>query len=181
MSSARDIPGFYFDVEKGKYFRIQPNHKAPAGAAHSQSAVDAKKRADRIIETARLRHDRSVKSVQRFDHGSHTNFSLDLRLGARPSKNVSNLQKYHAASMCRQNGSVPEGGYLCSMAISDTGYLYAVIRNHNRMNIIQANDRTWPVRSLSNRPVMTTPGSTNDQLAVFGDDHFAAVHGKLFI
>ncbi|SMR48017.1 unnamed protein product [Zymoseptoria tritici ST99CH_1A5] len=31
------IPGYYFDEEKKKYFKIQPNHKAPANAKYSKS------------------------------------------------------------------------------------------------------------------------------------------------
>ncbi|KAK3068062.1 hypothetical protein LTR53_014651 [Teratosphaeriaceae sp. CCFEE 6253] len=43
------LPGYYFDAEKNKYFKIQANHVAPAGAKHAKSNVnredrDAKKR-----------------------------------------------------------------------------------------------------------------------------------------
>ena len=36
---ARQLPGFYYDEAKRKYFRIQPNHVAPAGSRYSQQSV----------------------------------------------------------------------------------------------------------------------------------------------
>jgi hypothetical protein len=40
---APDLPGFYYDEAKGRYFRIQADHLAPsqtAASRYSQSAVD---------------------------------------------------------------------------------------------------------------------------------------------
>ncbi|KAJ5093133.1 hypothetical protein N7456_008994 [Penicillium angulare] len=39
----REIPGFYFDPEKKKYFKIQANHAAPAGATYSKDTVKRKR------------------------------------------------------------------------------------------------------------------------------------------
>lgn len=36
---APQLPGFYFDEEKKKYFKIQPNHIAPSNAKYSSSNV----------------------------------------------------------------------------------------------------------------------------------------------
>ncbi|KAJ5787071.1 hypothetical protein N7457_002061 [Penicillium paradoxum] len=36
---AREIPGFYYDEEKKKYFQIQANHVAPPNAQYSQQSV----------------------------------------------------------------------------------------------------------------------------------------------
>ncbi|RMZ83904.1 hypothetical protein DV737_g1467, partial [Chaetothyriales sp. CBS 132003] len=38
------LPGFYFDADRGKYFRIQPNHIAPPDAKYSRQAVTAERR-----------------------------------------------------------------------------------------------------------------------------------------
>ncbi|KAF2156002.1 hypothetical protein K461DRAFT_290967 [Myriangium duriaei CBS 260.36] len=43
MDGVKEIPGFYFDTEKKKYFRIQPNHIAP-GAKHSVQNVRRERR-----------------------------------------------------------------------------------------------------------------------------------------
>ncbi|KAL5333481.1 hypothetical protein BJX70DRAFT_61467 [Aspergillus crustosus] len=39
----REIPGFYYDPEKKKYFKIQANHKSSQGAQYSQDAVKRKR------------------------------------------------------------------------------------------------------------------------------------------
>ncbi|CRG86732.1 hypothetical protein PISL3812_03743 [Talaromyces islandicus] len=41
--NGREIPGFSWDPEKRKYFRIQANHVAPAGSQHSEQAVKKRK------------------------------------------------------------------------------------------------------------------------------------------
>jgi len=38
------IPGYYYDDEKKKYFKVQANHVAPAGAKYSKSNVNREKR-----------------------------------------------------------------------------------------------------------------------------------------
>ncbi|CEJ56648.1 hypothetical protein PMG11_02849 [Penicillium brasilianum] len=38
-----EIPGFYYDPEKKKYFKIQANHAAPPGAQYSQESVKRKR------------------------------------------------------------------------------------------------------------------------------------------
>ncbi|KAE8152452.1 hypothetical protein BDV25DRAFT_137901 [Aspergillus avenaceus] len=40
----RDIPGFYYDPEKKKYFKIEASHKAPPGAQYSKDAVKRKRK-----------------------------------------------------------------------------------------------------------------------------------------
>ncbi|PTU23463.1 hypothetical protein P175DRAFT_0515337 [Aspergillus ochraceoroseus IBT 24754] len=39
----REIPGFYYDPEKKKYFKIQANHKATPGSQYSNDAVKRKR------------------------------------------------------------------------------------------------------------------------------------------
>ncbi|KAJ1714877.1 hypothetical protein NYO67_3011 [Aspergillus flavus] len=40
----REIPGFYYDPEKKKYFKIEASHKAPAGSQYSKDAVKRKRK-----------------------------------------------------------------------------------------------------------------------------------------
>jgi len=42
---AKEIPGFYFDEQKHKYYKIQPNHIAPKDSKYSREAVDIEKEA----------------------------------------------------------------------------------------------------------------------------------------
>ncbi|KAL2041738.1 hypothetical protein N7G274_005522 [Stereocaulon virgatum] len=46
--ASTNIPGFYYDRVKRKYFKIQPNHIAPTGSAYSTDSV--KKDAEDILE-----------------------------------------------------------------------------------------------------------------------------------
>ncbi|KAI9798463.1 MAG: hypothetical protein M1825_005343 [Sarcosagium campestre] len=52
----QDIPGFYYDESKKKYFKILPHHAAPAGAAYSSSTVRQTRRMKaQQIQNERLR------------------------------------------------------------------------------------------------------------------------------
>lgn len=45
---AKEIPGFYFDEEKQKYFKIQPNHVAPKGSRYAKDAISIEKEASLV-------------------------------------------------------------------------------------------------------------------------------------
>ncbi|KAL4915773.1 hypothetical protein BDW62DRAFT_120209 [Aspergillus aurantiobrunneus] len=56
----REIPGFYFDPEKKKYFKIQANHKSTTGTQYSQDVVK-RKRADQE------KRQRKARLIQRYE------------------------------------------------------------------------------------------------------------------
>ncbi|KAL4929257.1 uncharacterized protein BDV17DRAFT_262203 [Aspergillus undulatus] len=56
----REIPGFYYDPEKKKYFAIQANHKSAPGSQYSKDAVK-RKRADQE------KRQRKARLVQRYE------------------------------------------------------------------------------------------------------------------
>ena len=45
---AKELPGFHFDEEKHKYFRIQPEYVAPKGYRYTKAAVNAEKEASLV-------------------------------------------------------------------------------------------------------------------------------------
>lgn len=47
----REIPGFYYDPEKKKYFKIEASHKAPAGSQYSKDAVKRKRKDQEVCTT----------------------------------------------------------------------------------------------------------------------------------
>ena len=47
------LPGFYYDAEKKKYFKIQPNHVASNGSARKYSKVALKQEAEELRERTR--------------------------------------------------------------------------------------------------------------------------------
>ncbi|KAF2097142.1 hypothetical protein NA57DRAFT_77397 [Rhizodiscina lignyota] len=48
-ANGRELPGFYFDPEKKKYFKIEANHVAPRGSKYSQEAK--RKRSEAFVQT----------------------------------------------------------------------------------------------------------------------------------
>jgi hypothetical protein len=60
MNPPRDIPGFYFDEEKNKYFAIQASHKVPAGSKYTSSAVAHRNK----IKSEVLRKERVAREEQ---------------------------------------------------------------------------------------------------------------------
>lgn len=55
-----NLPGFYYDASKGKYFKIQANHAAPAEAKYAKSNVDREKREAKKRKLEE-RHDQIVR------------------------------------------------------------------------------------------------------------------------
>ncbi|THX86956.1 hypothetical protein D6D04_01110 [Aureobasidium pullulans] len=62
----REIPGFYYDAEKGKYFQVQANHIAPQGAKYSHENVRKEKEQSRKRKrSAALKQKREMQTVRR--------------------------------------------------------------------------------------------------------------------
>ncbi|KIX09152.1 uncharacterized protein Z518_00230 [Rhinocladiella mackenziei CBS 650.93] len=77
-----DIPGYYFDKDRNRYFKIQPNQNAPAGSDYSRQAVNAREvidHAERREESARL--SKNASTIKRSQFLQHPLLALDKRLG----------------------------------------------------------------------------------------------------
>lgn len=96
-----EIPGYYFDPHKNKYFKIQQNHIAPSDSKYSVEAVKEQelKRQAGLTETQqrfqeraqRIKHDRRIQ---------HPLTSLQYRLGANgPGSATSIVADYYGASI----------------------------------------------------------------------------------
>ncbi|EGC48209.1 conserved hypothetical protein [Histoplasma capsulatum var. duboisii H88] len=60
-SVPRDIPGYYYDAEKNKYFKIQANHTAPLGSKYSRDVI--KQREQTALRRKRIEdHSRRVST-----------------------------------------------------------------------------------------------------------------------
>jgi len=125
----REIPGYYYDAEKGKYFRIQPDHRAPPGAAHSSSAVAASKtateRADSLIAR---QHREQAGRVKRICPSTYTNLNLQLRHGAHNSKDL--LAQHYAASLQCRTAQADDVTFLEALTLN-VGELYTALRVEN--------------------------------------------------
>ncbi|KAJ5584666.1 uncharacterized protein N7459_004466 [Penicillium hispanicum] len=80
-----ELPGFIFDQEKGKYFKIQANHVAPPGSGHSQDSVK-RKRDEKEERENRLKTKQKVSRETVHKHSSLKQpwTGLSREIGARP-------------------------------------------------------------------------------------------------
>ncbi|KAF7195651.1 hypothetical protein HII31_02969, partial [Pseudocercospora fuligena] len=56
-----NIPGFYWDADRKKYFKIQASHKVPADANYSQSNVTREKNQVRDAKRRKIAQQKSIK------------------------------------------------------------------------------------------------------------------------
>ncbi|KAI5273770.1 hypothetical protein E4T47_03075 [Aureobasidium subglaciale] len=62
----REIPGFYYDAEKGKYFQVQANHVAPQGAKYSHENVRKERELSKKRKrSAAYKQKREMQTVRR--------------------------------------------------------------------------------------------------------------------
>ncbi|PWY94901.1 hypothetical protein BO94DRAFT_213279 [Aspergillus sclerotioniger CBS 115572] len=80
----REIPGFYYDPEKKKYFKIQANHKAAPGSQYTQDSVkrkrvDQEKRQRKIHLTKRV----TKEKIKRAAFLSHPLVGVQREIGSQ--------------------------------------------------------------------------------------------------
>lgn len=139
---AREIPGFYFDEERNKYFRIQPDHRAPEGAAHSKSAIKAKKAATELEQAKQNREIRERDGqIQRHDPTSYTSLTLALRLGQRRGI-LDKLTRNHVSRFERSSSKLLGGRKLEAFTVTPNGRLYTMITSSNGRSPHQINHST---------------------------------------
>lgn len=95
-----EVPGYYFDAEKNRYFKIQANHIAPSGSKYSRGAVNAEK----VIEKRQhheeaLRRSKEAATVTRSAMLYHPLLSFDRRLGDRRRAAAASIAEYYATSL----------------------------------------------------------------------------------
>ncbi|KAF3387144.1 hypothetical protein F1880_001246 [Penicillium rolfsii] len=79
-----EIPGFYYDPEKKKYFKIQANHAAPPGAQYSRDSV--KRKRDEQEEQKRQAHVNqriARETVRKPSFLHHPVVGVDREIGSR--------------------------------------------------------------------------------------------------
>ncbi|EMC96239.1 hypothetical protein BAUCODRAFT_467715 [Baudoinia panamericana UAMH 10762] len=79
------IPGYYYDAEKQKYFKVQADHVVPTGAKYAHSEVKREQRQSKKRKVVTLQQERRLKqTVQRARmHDSLTALGLRSELGLR--------------------------------------------------------------------------------------------------
>lgn len=178
MSSLANIPGFYFDTERRKYFRIQPNHRAPDGAVHSRSAVSAKSQAEKAESDVRIRHIRQENgSIHRLHRSTFTNLELNLRSGDHSQRTIETLAHYYAASLRCRSLHLGDHERTDSFTLSNDGNLYCTIyQRRGIFRILQLNSNVKIMGDVQ----MNVPPHCATQMQVYGDDSFAMFAGTFF-
>ncbi|KAL1642257.1 hypothetical protein SLS58_005597 [Diplodia intermedia] len=98
-----DLPGFYYDRERKRYFKIQPGHKLPTGAKYSTDAVkreqaETNKRKREEEHEARVRTQTVKRSIV-LPHAGAWNLKLEAYgLRADPSAHAKALASGFEAS-----------------------------------------------------------------------------------
>ncbi|PYH99965.1 hypothetical protein BO71DRAFT_86590 [Aspergillus ellipticus CBS 707.79] len=80
----REIPGFYYDPDKKKYFRIQANHKAPPGSQYTKDSVK-RKRADHEKRQRKIHLTKRVtkEKIKRAAFLSHPLIGVQREIGSQ--------------------------------------------------------------------------------------------------
>lgn len=101
-----EIPGFYYDPEKKKYFKIQENYAAPPGLQYSRDSVK-RKRNELEKHQKRVHHSRKVakERVQRAASLAHPLIGVEREIGTRVLANLDQRTQQgfiYASHMCRK-------------------------------------------------------------------------------
>ncbi|KAJ5963892.1 uncharacterized protein N7479_003768 [Penicillium vulpinum] len=90
----QDIPGYYYDEAKKKYFKIQANHVAPPNAQYSQQSV--KRKRSELTERekkARFRQRESQETIQKAVSLKHPLINIQREIGAIESSGARQEQQ----------------------------------------------------------------------------------------
>ncbi|KAJ5502515.1 hypothetical protein N7463_005389 [Penicillium fimorum] len=80
---AREIPGFYYDEEKKKYFKIQANHVASPNAQYTQQSVKRKRSELKTRENkARFRQRENKETIRKASSLKHPLVNVQREIGA---------------------------------------------------------------------------------------------------
>lgn len=117
-----EIPGFYYDASKGKFFKIQANHLA-TGAVHSRQNVQTQAR---IAEIQNERSSQKRKWLQgKVDRPALQCISrLRTKLGTSPLNNADFVINFYATNLGVQELYAKPGRTFTSLAVSSDEKLY---------------------------------------------------------
>lgn len=181
MSSAREIPGFYYDEERKKYFRVQPDHRAPDGAAHSKSAIKAKKEARAIEQIKQDRQTREKRGqIRRHDPASYTSLSLALRLGQRPRGLLEKLSQNYVSRFSRRSADLIDGRRLEAFTAAPNGRLYTMITAPDGRAPYLINHSTSLVAPQGMVPPMNYVERAWASMTSLADRYLLSTHGKSY-
>src|ERR1700677_1818788 len=98
-----NIPGFFFDPVKKKYFKIQKNHVAPPESPYSREAVTNQQLQAQTGQSQQLHRQRELSHGLKHDPRlRHPLTSFSSQLGnAGPGSATSTVAEYYGAALQR--------------------------------------------------------------------------------
>lgn len=87
-----NLPGYYWDEDKQKYFKIQANHQVPTDAKYAKTSVkreDRAKKKRRIAQQEqRIRHTQTVKRASILQHSLLGMAGLESEISGSPGETL---------------------------------------------------------------------------------------------
>jgi hypothetical protein len=151
-----NIPGYYFDEEKKKYFKIQANHKTPADAKYSKTNAERARN-----ESKRRKVEDVNRRALRSQTVTRSRLLHDPLIGGtgllREQGGQSTLMRHQGESLCR--GLTGNGVYRFETNCEDST-LWDVHQFHNHVAV------TMSYRTCNTSPVVFHyERGTNEQFA----------------
>ncbi|PGH06007.1 hypothetical protein GX51_02598 [Blastomyces parvus] len=100
-SAPREIPGYYYDAEKKKYFKVQANHAAPSGSRYTSD--DIKKRKETSLKRKRIEEYSQRLSTETIKRSSLLHCPLGGKLLQRECGTLPSSRSFvseHRAAVC---------------------------------------------------------------------------------
>ncbi|PGH18862.1 hypothetical protein AJ79_00275 [Helicocarpus griseus UAMH5409] len=154
----REIPGYYYDPEKKKYFKIQANHAAPSGSKYTRDAI--KSRQEKSLKRKRFEeHTQRVskEKIKRSDllHCPLGGALLQRESGSLPTSRglVAQRRGEACARLLSRNRLVDTTRWGCGFPVSTfardpwSGNLLVAINTASHFNLLsyppKGPDRPW--------------------------------------
>lgn len=143
-----DLPGYYFDASKNRYFKITANHIAQGSsststAKYTRQAVQAQQALEQSDQREKLlKASRDAVTVKRADIFCHPLLNFDSQLGNRKKSSGGVVKEFYAASLNNRPAICPNPttgqnrlGQLCGkFAVEEETGLLFTLANGRRSN-----------------------------------------------
>lgn len=171
---APQIPGYFFDESKGKYFRVQANHKATASTSSAQySRQNVRSHEEDKINKVREQAARERAQQSRVVRANSTTIDLRLGIDRSPARLIANHYAWELESSSAHRGSLRE---LNSFAFSPAGELYIAGLAPLTFEVVHS---TAPSAGPS-RTIFSEPRTNNapHSIATVGENTLALASGR---
>lgn len=171
---APQIPGYFFDESKGKYFRVQPNHKATVSTSSAQySRQNVQIHHQERVNKSKEQAARQRTQASRIDRINSTTIDLRIGISRSPARLMSNYFVCELESSSAHRGSLRE---LNSFAFSPAGELYIAGLAPLTFDVV----RSTALSARASRITFTEPRTNNapHSIAIVGENTLALAGGR---